>query len=782
MSQSSHRSDAALGRRKVRKGTHSCWECRRRKIRCQYGPGESNVCIPCQERGSMCRSQEFADESVRTQRQHDRGLAQRLGRLEQLMVRLVDSVMPDARKGLSPSSDASSPLPHGGGASDMLTARPMVHNLEDGLLRPDESTSVGLLGIRNLDENRPQPPPEMLTPESDRTSQSLNRGIQAWMGPPAHERVCRSLYALFPSPHDVAVIAQETTTPYYLTALFHTHREMSEGKGDTPHTVSVIPPVESHPSVLARRLLQLSICMQHLSTEFDVGKLDTRYDIPQLMSTIIATVTNLVTSNDELVGTAEGLQSLVLQGYWHANAGNLRKAWLCYRRAISLGQLMGIDRPPGSSPPRALKFADDASDPDTRARPDVLWYCINSFDRSMSLLLNLPAGTTDVSFATPDAMKHDTDLERLQKLQTAITTRIIDRNAQIHSPQAYAMTQSIDYELETAARTMPSEWWADWAAPDMAHLAQSEPCRVFDTIMLQIRHYDLLILLHLPYMLRNPVESRYDYSKTTCVRSSRNVLQRFIEFRKRYSWAFSCRHIDYSALVAAMTLLVSYLRQHQNACQPEPSLEQRTADAQLLETARQCMQNVAQQSNDKLAQESAEMVEQLRPIMDSINATLGAGVTPCNASVFKCLHLNIPYLGSVNIHPSVSGLSSSSVTGTGFSADEDATPQASIAEASVPGMPQSVPSQHMQPGPSMTTTNGGVVPPDSSHLGVQSPPMQAVAPQDLTLNGMFMEFDPQMENDALELPLMAEAEDWVFQGVDTTYWSLLNANVMDPGV
>src|SRR5690242_11661581 len=39
-------------RRKVRKGTQSCWECKRRKVRCTFSePAEESVCDGCKRRG-----------------------------------------------------------------------------------------------------------------------------------------------------------------------------------------------------------------------------------------------------------------------------------------------------------------------------------------------------------------------------------------------------------------------------------------------------------------------------------------------------------------------------------------------------------------------------------------------------------------------------------------------------------------------------------------------------------------------------------------------------------
>lgn len=51
----------------------------------------------------------------------------------------------------------------------------------------------------------------------------------------------------------------------------------------------------------------------------------------------------LVTSNDEMLESLEGLECLVLEGVFHINSGNLRRAWLVFRRAISLAQLTGLD-------------------------------------------------------------------------------------------------------------------------------------------------------------------------------------------------------------------------------------------------------------------------------------------------------------------------------------------------------------------------------------------------------------------------------------------------------
>ena len=53
--------EPAAKRRKVRKGTHSCWECRRRKVKCTFSSLDDAICITCLRRGTKCISQVILD-------------------------------------------------------------------------------------------------------------------------------------------------------------------------------------------------------------------------------------------------------------------------------------------------------------------------------------------------------------------------------------------------------------------------------------------------------------------------------------------------------------------------------------------------------------------------------------------------------------------------------------------------------------------------------------------------------------------------------------------------
>jgi hypothetical protein len=67
MLQSNTRSDEmprALKRRRVRRGTQSCWECKRRKIRCTFVAPLESVCDGCKSRKVKCIGQDFYEDEI----------------------------------------------------------------------------------------------------------------------------------------------------------------------------------------------------------------------------------------------------------------------------------------------------------------------------------------------------------------------------------------------------------------------------------------------------------------------------------------------------------------------------------------------------------------------------------------------------------------------------------------------------------------------------------------------------------------------------------------------
>lgn len=95
-----HGADHAQGppRKKMRKGTKSCIECRRRKIKCTFEPGRTSICNECFARGSTCIDQEHGDISSFTNQssnstskdEQNSALKERVTYLEDLVKQVLD--------------------------------------------------------------------------------------------------------------------------------------------------------------------------------------------------------------------------------------------------------------------------------------------------------------------------------------------------------------------------------------------------------------------------------------------------------------------------------------------------------------------------------------------------------------------------------------------------------------------------------------------------------------------------------------------------------------------
>ena len=80
--------EAPTRRNKVRKGTRSCWECKRRKIRCRFPSSEADTCIGCQRRRAPCVSQDLPEDLAPVKIGH-RHLSERLSRVEGILCDLL---------------------------------------------------------------------------------------------------------------------------------------------------------------------------------------------------------------------------------------------------------------------------------------------------------------------------------------------------------------------------------------------------------------------------------------------------------------------------------------------------------------------------------------------------------------------------------------------------------------------------------------------------------------------------------------------------------------------
>jgi hypothetical protein len=377
----------------------------------------------------------------------------------------------------------------------------------------------------------------------------------------------------------------------------------------SPAQVSQPPPPDAHPVTLAKFLLNLAEYLQYIPQ--DPAVLNQLGESPRSMMKRLGEAAMKVTTDEELMGTMESLECIVLEGVFQANSGNLRRAWLAFRRAMSVGQLMGIHR---KRIPNVKKL-----DPSGNANPSFVWYRIVFADRYLCLMLGLPQGTLDNTFAAEDIMAKLPPIDKLERTMCVIASRILERNEAAPERCNYPETQAIDLELQRAAKLMPSKWWLP---PNMSQLAQAPDnvSLLYDTLRLtsQIFYYNLLNQLHLPYMLHlQGGRPEAVYSRFACVNASREVLSRFISFRSWNKIAFSCRSVDFFALMAAMTLVLAHLHAAGSSDGP-PELNtlahQRHSDRAMMEQVLESMDTVYRLNMDVLSAKSGDLLRRLLEI------------------------------------------------------------------------------------------------------------------------------------------------------------------------
>jgi hypothetical protein len=168
------------------------------------------------------------------------------------------------------------------------------------------------------------------------------------------------------------------------------------------------------------------------------------------------------------------------------------------------------------------------------------------------------------------------------------------------------------------------------------------------------------------------------------------------------------------------------------------------------------MSHVAIINDDKLSQESADIISQLLPVLDARTSKNPAVAAAPETGLLDCLHLTVPYLGTVSIrtNPSAGGQSLSS--NNALQGDHNDAPY----HISIPSvnLPQSV-----------------TMPIEQMDFSA----MEHVFMEGNDNGGgmSFMHLDPQMLQEPTFPELTAEADDWALQGVDTTYWSMLNGGL-----
>ncbi|KAF9871744.1 hypothetical protein CkaCkLH20_10678 [Colletotrichum karsti] len=258
---------AATKRRQVRKGTRSCWECRRRKIRCLFDEtGPRDTCRRCWQKGTPCVSQEFPEEHLPQTQATAGNVGDRLGRMERLVEQLyrtnsTESAAQDTLPDQEYRAASTAPLSLG-------TPQTAVARDEDDA--PCQNGSVS----PSLEPSRPQPVSRTKSPELIAVEDATHNQNENSTGPrlPANAHLAalnKELTAALPSAEDCKVI-NELYSDADLVFQFMLAPQGTLEKL-APETVeqfvaSLYQPM--HPVALAKKMLTLATMLQRIPSTY----------------------------------------------------------------------------------------------------------------------------------------------------------------------------------------------------------------------------------------------------------------------------------------------------------------------------------------------------------------------------------------------------------------------------------------------------------------------------------------------------------------------------------
>ncbi|RFU75921.1 hypothetical protein TARUN_6324 [Trichoderma arundinaceum] len=583
--------------RKVRKGTHSCWE--------------------------FCVSQRYQDDTS----DHSRAqtLEQRMMRVESLLDRVLERLETGDKH-----RDADEPPERATIAEDSIGID--VVNTAAMMSAPASNSAV-ISVFQNASfrseiggEGASSTAASTLTPDISDSIVLGNPGM--W---PKLTRVSRLLLGMMPSRATLEALDGESS-PWICQLLRPLPSLRQSDKFSLLKTMPLESASPSHPTIIARALMIIVICLQQLPRNTDMARLRLPSPRNEYMENLAATIISLATSEDEIIATPEGIECLLLLSIYFVNSGRPRRAWLNNRRALAVAQLMGLHRAP-----------DEGMDEESqRGEASIagVWPHIIHHDRHLSQILGFPCGVVDTyepfvpnSFqAMPHPCEDRQDMHYLTQLDR-VAALLIERE-QRTSTLAFAITQSIDSALGNLANTMPQSWWHP--VDRLSGIPAEAMDMLYSKYNVQLWHYQLEMSNHLPFMLDATDRRRCEYSRIACLKAARELIKVYIPLRTTFGM-FSCCMTNFQAFTAAVILIFNmFLRTP--AAELEVFSGQRDADWGLIADVISVLDAAVERFEDRVALQARDVLKLLQAIE----------IDPKNLEGDK-FHFTIPYFGIITI-------------------------------------------------------------------------------------------------------------------------------------
>lgn len=405
-----------------------------------------------------------------------------------------------------------------------------------------------------------------------------------------------------------------------LNGIYRPSKEQFVNQDPESYALDMAAIAKERAIVVARTLLHLAACICALPPDFNSSRLQNFWNLEAAMENYVAVVTSLVTSSDELLLTLPGLETLLLLSIYHLNTANLRQAWLIIRRAMNLAHLMGFHRVVQVKQLPPVEAIESAAS---------IWYNLVDLDRVLGLHLRLPFAADDYTIS------EDVPLHRLHRFRLDRICHQVSELDQEVTSQSYVQALALDEKLESLMRDQPKDFWDVPNVPPTARTVESQ--EVLERLMVQMWHFELKIFIHLPFLLRSPQESRYEYSKVVALQASRNIVMRWFALRNAGITQACCRFGELGVFIAATTLTLDILIDMATKDKAEVQKAKGSDFAMLCRVISEMEKLGKASSRERIAMRSAVVLKKILSSLDPSKQALGKA------------RLTVPYFGTIEL-------------------------------------------------------------------------------------------------------------------------------------
>ncbi|KAK9342804.1 hypothetical protein V1522DRAFT_415024 [Lipomyces starkeyi] len=523
---------------RMRLGTRSCTECRRRKVRCIF-PAQGATCQECIAHDTPCRAQQrrtsySSDNAGSPSCQEE--IQQRLRGLEDVVRQILNR---DTEQVESLTS-----------MGDMAPSRAIRLLHPDPA--PDESTAstVGQLTNTpasviyhtpsNHEQNLEQAPlanlfNRALDVRSDKSTENGNLGPIRHL--PNNEYIA-ALKALVPRIDDLLLILESTMEYWFIWPTEppgHNEGKSGQSYGRASMVKDfILNSFESRqPLRIVKGILWLALCVQQLPADAIKQRKSFLPALPQTLFDAYMTGAEAILINvvEQSVASMDRLECLLLQMKLCINMGKPRRAWATVRSAINCALLLGLHRP------------NQCRDPVQQS----LWSQAWQMDRQLSSILGLPYSVRHPRYSLDPNLPV---VERIMHRISSIVATISDLNQGLTETPI----EEIETEIQTCATLFPDEWWSVIPAEYMPFdaLYSRQLCKMY--------FFQLQKTLHLPNMLKTFDDQNLQTSRKITIEACRNLVSTYEVLRNSSQSALIiCDSMDFIVFSAALIITLHLL-------------------------------------------------------------------------------------------------------------------------------------------------------------------------------------------------------------------------------